>query len=205
MNTATFHVAVGEEGGLTFNPNQLNANIGDTIVFHFHALNHTLTRSTLEKPCVPSGKFDSGFNQYNPADKNDLILAITVDSLEPQWFFCRQKKLFSHCHAGMVFAINPGNEMDDFILNAVTPSSMMPSVAIVTSYVTETVVPSKTPTASSTPILSVQPVGSILPRSTGRFMTSSSHVAPFTSAGSSVSPPRLFAYLSRCLLSLECK
>lgn len=200
MNTATFHVAVGQEDGLTFKPNQLNANIGDTIVFHFRAGNHTLTRSSLEKPCVSSGTFDSGFNQYNPTEDNDLILVITVNSLEPQWFFCRQEQLFSHCHAGMVFAINPGKEMDDFIRNAVTQSSMIPSVALVTSYVTETVIPSKTPTASSTPVapLSVQPLPSILARSTG-FMASGSNVAKFTSAGSSVSPPKLFVYLS-CLL-----
>ncbi|KAI7969660.1 hypothetical protein EIK77_005425 [Talaromyces pinophilus] len=200
MNTATFHVAVGQEDGLTFKPNQLNANIGDTIIFHFRAGNHTLTRSSLEKPCVASGTFDSGFNQYNPTEDNDLILAITVNSLEPQWFFCRQTQPFSHCHAGMVFAINPGNEMDDFVRNAETQSSIIPSVAIVTSYVTETVIPSKTPIASSTPVapLSVQPLPSILARSTGS-MASGSNVAKFTSAGSSVSPPKLFVYLS-CLL-----
>lgn len=202
MNTATFHVAVGQENGLSFNPNQLNANIGDTIVFHFHAVNHTLTRSSLENPCVSSGKFDSGFNQYNPTENNDLILVITVNSLEPQWFFCRQEQLFSHCHAGMIFAINPGNEMDDFIHNAVTQSSMIPSVAIVTSYVTETVMPSKTPTASSTPVapLSVQPLPSILARSTGRFMAPSTNVAKFTSGSSSASPPSLVMYFSKFLL-----
>jgi hypothetical protein len=200
MNSATFHVAVGAEDGLTFKPNQLNANIGDTIVFHFHTVNHTLTRSSLEKPCVSSGKFDSGFNQYNPAERNDLILVITVDSLDPQWFFCRQLKLYSHCHAGMVFAINPGNEMDNFIRNAVTQSSVLPS--IVTSYVTETIMPSMTPTLSSTSVapLSVQPLPSVLARSTGRFMASGSSAATFTSGGSSVSPPSLFMYLSKCLL-----
>jgi plastocyanin len=204
MNSATFHVAVGVEDGLTFKPNQLNANIGDTIVFHFHAVNHTLTRSSLEKPCVSSGNFDSSFNQYNPAEKNDLILVITVDSLEPQWFFCRQKQPYSHCHAGMVFAINPGDEMDIFIHNAVTQSSMIPS--IVTAFITETVMPSKTPTRSSAVVapLSVQPLPSILARSTGRFMASGSSAAKFTSAGSSVSPPKIFMYLSKCLLSLEC-
>ena len=108
---------MGSQGSPTFVPQRLNANIGDQIVFEFHALNHTLTQSTLERPCAPLQQFDTGFNQFNPHNQDKLVTIITVNSLEPQWFFCRQNMPASHCHMGMVFAINPGDQMDTFIQN----------------------------------------------------------------------------------------
>lgn len=80
-------------------------------------MNHTLTQSTLERPCAPLQQFDAGFNQFNPHSWDKLVTIITVNSLEPQWFFCRQNTPASHCHMGMVFAINPGDQMDTFIRN----------------------------------------------------------------------------------------
>lgn len=112
------HVAVGSQGSPTFVPQWLNANIGDQIVFKFHALNHTLTQSSLERPCASLQQFDTGFNQFNPHSRDKLVTIITVNSLEPQWFFCRQNTPASHCHMGMVFAINPGDQMDTFFQNA---------------------------------------------------------------------------------------
>jgi hypothetical protein len=137
----THHVSVGDRSGLTFSPNQLNANIGDHIAFQFHAVNHTLTQSTLENPCASSGQMDSGFNQFNSIDRADLTLTITVNSLDPQWFFCRQDGPFSHCHAGMIFAINPGNMMNAFLSNAVKQLDLVtpvpsPVIATVTKTVT---------------------------------------------------------------------
>lgn len=108
---------MGSQGSPTFVPQRLNANIGDQIVFEFHALNHTLTQSTLERPCAPIQQFDTGFNQFNQHSRDKLVTIITVNSLEPQWFFCRQDTPSSHCHMGMVFAINPGNQMSTFIRN----------------------------------------------------------------------------------------
>lgn len=101
-----------------FTPQRLNANIGDQIIFEFHALNHTLTQSSLERPCASLQQFDTGFNQFNPQSKENVVTVITVNSLEPQWFFCRQNRPTSHCHMGMVFAINPGDQMDTFLQNA---------------------------------------------------------------------------------------
>ena len=113
----THHVAVGSQGSPTFVPQQLNANISDQIVFKFHMLNHTLTQSTLERLCAPLQQFDTGFNQFNPHNQDKLVTIITVNSLEPQWFFCQQNTPTSHCHMGMVFTINPGDQMDTFIWN----------------------------------------------------------------------------------------
>ncbi|PYH99451.1 hypothetical protein BO71DRAFT_278428, partial [Aspergillus ellipticus CBS 707.79] len=97
---------------LIFHPNRINANIGDQVTFNFCSLNHTLTQSTLERPCSSVSKFDTGFNQYNPDNVKHLALTMTVNTLDPQWFFCDQSQPISHCHEGMVFALNPGNEMD---------------------------------------------------------------------------------------------
>jgi hypothetical protein len=120
-------------------PNQLNANVGDHIIFKFGALNHTLTQSTLENPCARVGRFDSGFDQFNPTDRKGLTLALTVNSLEPQWFFCRQDYPSSHCHAGMVFALNPGDKMGTFLANVAREGSgtAIPSPVVVT--VTKTI------------------------------------------------------------------
>jgi plastocyanin len=111
-------VIVGEDDSLLFAPNRLNANIGDQITFSFRGLNHTLTQSSLENPCSPLPQFDTGFGQFNPGQRNDISITLTVNTLEPQWFFCKQKVPLSHCHAGMVFAINPGDKMEQFKQNA---------------------------------------------------------------------------------------
>jgi plastocyanin len=111
-------VIVGEDDSLLFTPNRLNANIGDQITFSFRGLNHTLTQSSLENPCSPLPQFDTGFGQFNPQQRNDISITLTVNTLEPQWFFCKQNDPLSHCHAGMVFAINPGDKMEQFKKNA---------------------------------------------------------------------------------------
>ena len=87
------HVTVGNQGSPMFTPQRLNANIGDQIIFEFHALNHTLTQSSLERPCASLQQFDTGFNQFNPQSKENVVTVITVNSLEPgriiHWFeFC---------------------------------------------------------------------------------------------------------------------
>ncbi|PYH94475.1 hypothetical protein BO71DRAFT_281748, partial [Aspergillus ellipticus CBS 707.79] len=112
------HVHVGSQITPAFNPNRLNANIGDQITFEFHGLNHTLTESTLEEPCMAKNEFDTGFSQFNPDNKIGLSLVLTVNSLDPRWFFCKQDVPSSHCHEGMVFGLNPGDDMRSFLLNA---------------------------------------------------------------------------------------
>ncbi|RMZ46508.1 hypothetical protein CA14_008328 [Aspergillus flavus] len=152
---AVHRIAVGQTDSPTFSPNRLNANIGDQIIFEFHSLNHTLTQSSLGNPCSPIGGLDTGFNQYNPQDREDLTLTITVNSLEPQWFFCKQNQPLSHCHAGMVFALNPGDRMKEFIENAKrggigSADSDHHSVSGTQISASRSSVPSISPAASST-------------------------------------------------------
>jgi plastocyanin len=63
---ATHSVTVGGPQGLAFNPPQLAATPGDTVIFTFLSQNHTATQSAFETPCDPlAGGMDSGF-QSNP-------------------------------------------------------------------------------------------------------------------------------------------
>jgi plastocyanin len=115
---ATHFVQVGVHNQTLFRPNQLDAAVGDVIVFKFHGFNHTLSESTLEDPCKGSGAFDTGFNQAFSNDTIKPVVAFSVDDPAPRWFFCRQDTKRSHCHDGMVFGLNPGEKMDAFLYNA---------------------------------------------------------------------------------------
>lgn len=54
-------VIVGGTGVLTFQPNTVVAQPGDTVTFEFHQKNHTATQSTFASPCQPmAGGFNSG-------------------------------------------------------------------------------------------------------------------------------------------------
>lgn len=114
----THTVQVGAQGNLSFSPNQITAKAGDVINFQFLKLNHTLTQSSLEEPCLPNKQFDTGYHHFNPMNKTDNILQFFVQDTEPQWFFCHQNLPTSHCKAGMVFGLNPEHQMDIFLANA---------------------------------------------------------------------------------------
>ncbi|GAB1312998.1 hypothetical protein MFIFM68171_03208 [Madurella fahalii] len=103
---ATHSVTVGGPQGLAFSPQQLEATVGDTVIFTFLSQNHTATQSAFDTPCQPlEGGMDSGFqanpnNTINPPPQ--VAMQVMVDT--PLWFYCRQGP---HCGKGMVFSINP--------------------------------------------------------------------------------------------------
>ncbi|KAK0639317.1 hypothetical protein B0T16DRAFT_422929 [Cercophora newfieldiana] len=103
---ATHSVTVGGPQGLAFNPPQLVAAPGDSVVFTFLSQNHTVTQSAFETPCDPlAGGMDSGFqsnpnNTVNPPPQ--VAMQVMVNT--PLWFYCRQN---NHCGKGMTFSINP--------------------------------------------------------------------------------------------------
>ncbi|KAL2371449.1 hypothetical protein RJ035_002985 [Blastomyces gilchristii] len=105
--------------------NRLNANVGDLVVFEFYQSNHTLTQSSLQSPCTPLQQFDSGFTRFNPSNRSGLLMSFTVNSPNSQWFFCPQIHPTSHCHAGMVFALNPGDQMEQFLANVKEKHSVL--------------------------------------------------------------------------------
>jgi plastocyanin len=136
-------IIVGGPGILQFNPNQVNAAVGDTVTFSFKQKNHTATQSTLQNPCQAlAGGFDSGFIPVDDANTNGPFPAaqFTVQDTNPVWVYCRQA---NHCQQGMVFAINPGNNFAAFqaaatggAASSATPSATSPSIVTVTATVT---------------------------------------------------------------------
>ncbi|KAL3428784.1 hypothetical protein BDV09DRAFT_201247 [Aspergillus tetrazonus] len=184
---ALHEIHVGLADAQLFVPNQINANIGDKIVFIFHGGNHTLTQSSLEAPCLPAAEFDSGFKNFNFHQQDDISLTLTVTSLEPQWFFCKQENPSSHCHAGMVFAINPGDDMASFLRKAKTEESEAISSTLPRASATgsPTAGPPESETQVSTVGLSVVPVEPSLLLSTANDLRTSPSAAPGYSGSSS--------------------
>lgn len=121
---ATHVVGVGLDDLLLFEPNHINAYVNDVVQFNFYRFNHTVTQSSLQRPCISSGIFDTGFaHNVTSSDTAYDFVAFTVRDLNPHWFFCRQTITVSHCHSGMVFGLNPGHDMQQFLENANPPAS----------------------------------------------------------------------------------
>ncbi|KAG9234817.1 hypothetical protein BJ875DRAFT_440943 [Amylocarpus encephaloides] len=103
---ATHSVIVGGTAGLVYTPNEIQAAVGDMVIFTFMNANHTVTQSAFDQPCkkITPG-MDSGFM---PNPNNTMVpapqMAMQVTVATPIWFYCRQK---SHCGKGMTFSINP--------------------------------------------------------------------------------------------------
>ncbi|CAZ79680.1 unnamed protein product [Tuber melanosporum] len=118
----THFVKVGGLSGgvpiLKYDPEYVQANIGDVIYFDILAANHTVTESSFDAPCVPNGGIDSGFRPNRENIPGAQLFTINVHDDEPKWFYCAQPGNGKpHCQAGMVFAINPpasGNTLEAF-------------------------------------------------------------------------------------------
>jgi plastocyanin len=53
-NANVHTVQVGPGGRFVYDPEELTAAVGDKVEFFFHPLNHTVTKSTFDAPCVPT-------------------------------------------------------------------------------------------------------------------------------------------------------
>jgi hypothetical protein len=84
------------------------AEVGDRIEFHFLPKNHTIVQSSFDKPCEPltdgSGVF-SGFNFATAQGEADDIFIFTVKNKDPFWYYCSQTA-GNHCQSGMSGVIN---------------------------------------------------------------------------------------------------
>lgn len=105
-----YDVVVGGMGAdgkpmLKYQPEYINAEVGDIVRFKFMQKNHTITQSTFADPCKKmDGGADSGF-MPNADGKPDLMWEYKVPSKESIWMYCKQKT-GNHCGKGMVFSIN---------------------------------------------------------------------------------------------------
>lgn len=115
MGMETVHVVqVGQNGTLTFSPNNVIAKAGDLVQFQFNPKNHSVVQSTFANPCVPiqnimPNKTDAFFSGFMPTNstaasgKNVLTYTVRVMDTTPIWIYCSQGM---HCQSGMVGAIN---------------------------------------------------------------------------------------------------
>ncbi|KAG7092794.1 hypothetical protein E1B28_009113 [Marasmius oreades] len=100
-------IAVGANGKLGFEPSNISASLGDTVVFEFHPKAHGVTQSSFSKPCEPlSNGFASGFKPVTSEDADKPIFTIAVNDTAPIWAYCPQTNPKSHCGEGMVFSVN---------------------------------------------------------------------------------------------------
>lgn len=123
-------VVGGLEGGnpkLVFEPNFVNAVVGDVVRFEFHQKNHSVVQTSFGEVCHPL--LDTSYKpvfetQFFPVANDDTTFPTfdyTVqDASKPLWFYCSQK---AHCGKGMVFSINcpsgdAPNSLDNFVKSA---------------------------------------------------------------------------------------
>ncbi|KAJ7679148.1 hypothetical protein DFH06DRAFT_1120895 [Mycena polygramma] len=129
-------VTVSPGGALTFAPDQIQADVGDTITFTFVSKNHSVTTTNFSGAVCPPpaggvgvNGFDSGLGSSasNLARNNSLPVVgtdfpqfvYTVVDTAPHFAACAQGG-GSHCRAGMTFALNPTADMtfEEFNVNA---------------------------------------------------------------------------------------
>jgi len=141
---------------LVFQPEQVYANVGDTVYFNFTQGNHTAIQSLFATPCLPANYanntingFYSGFRPTNNGTAfSGLTVEITPDLQNTTlWFYD-----WTLCGKGGVGAINPNNSygsyqnFDAFLRNA---ERLNGSTAATHSYTTPTQTGSSQPTSSS--------------------------------------------------------
>jgi len=98
-----------------FQPNSINVNPGDKVMFKLYSGNHTVIQSLYGWPCVPRGAVDgvrafySGLHP-NASDANPAAWNLTVRSTDTIFYYCGAPG--SCVNYGMVGVINPTNETD---------------------------------------------------------------------------------------------
>ncbi|KAF2455018.1 Cupredoxin [Lineolata rhizophorae] len=97
-------IKVGQDG-LTFEPDTLTVEEGDMVEFHFWPMNHSVSMSTFDEPCVPASD-DAFWSGFMPVEEGmgDDIFVVQINSTDPIWFYCATGR---HCENGMVGVINP--------------------------------------------------------------------------------------------------
>ncbi|KAF4459752.1 extracellular serine-rich [Fusarium albosuccineum] len=98
------HVVKVGDGGLTFDPAEVTAAVGDTIEFHFYKGAHSVAQSNFSDPCQPinSSAIFSGPVKVDDG-VSDEVFTVTIEDESPIWYYCATGQ---HCQNGMVGVIN---------------------------------------------------------------------------------------------------
>jgi plastocyanin len=110
--TGVTHTVAAGRGALSFEPNNIFAQIGDVVEWHFAPRNHSVAQSSFGQPCKPltdatgaETGFFSGFNFFVTEGQSKDVFQIVVEDTKPIWFYCAQTDR-SHCQSGMTGVIN---------------------------------------------------------------------------------------------------
>ncbi|KAM5341903.1 hypothetical protein ACJ41O_014934 [Fusarium nematophilum] len=134
--TGVTHSVNAGLGGLRFDPDNVVAEIGDIVEWHFLPRNHSVVQSSFGEPCEPlagGDGFFAGFNFFTAEGQADDVFQIVVEDKKPIWYYCPQQN-GNHCQSGMVGVINQNFDNQDFSLRrhkelaAQTDISVIPPV-----------------------------------------------------------------------------
>jgi plastocyanin len=89
-----------------FDPEEVEAEKGDVLEFHFEPKNHSVVAGDYRYPCSPLDLGSGFFPGFLPTDSGsaDKVFQVTVNDTDPTPFYSSQGK---ECASGMVGIINP--------------------------------------------------------------------------------------------------
>ncbi|KAI9923494.1 hypothetical protein MW887_008606 [Aspergillus wentii] len=99
-----------------FKPNSLMAQPGEIVKFYFHD-SYLLRMASLDDPC---SILTSGLNEPWGSESMVASYQLPVQSANPEWLHVNLNDPEYTCNNRTVFAINPGDHMDDFLAHAVS-------------------------------------------------------------------------------------
>ncbi|KAK8085496.1 hypothetical protein PG997_006767 [Apiospora hydei] len=95
---------------LVFKPDNITAEMGDMLEFHFYSKNHSVAQGDFANACQPvkTAGFFSGYVPVSGTSESEEVFTVMVNDTKPIWFYCTQK---THCKGGMV---GVGKTLDDY-------------------------------------------------------------------------------------------
>ncbi|KHN95834.1 extracellular serine-rich protein [Metarhizium album ARSEF 1941] len=134
--TGVTHSVVAGLGGLRFDPDNVVAEIGDIVEWHFLPANYSLAQSSFVDPCkplAPGTGFFPGFEFATKEGQAPNVFQLEVKDKTPIWYYCPQRE-GSHCQRGMAGVINQNYDDPNVSLRrykemaALTGQSIVPAV-----------------------------------------------------------------------------
>lgn len=135
--TGVTHSVVAGLGGLHFDPDNVVAEVGDIVEWHFLPKNHSVAQSSFAAPCIPDAEVPvSFFSGFQPTDAGQApnVFQIVIEDANPIWYYCAQQAGNpGHCQQGMAGVINQNfnsaNTLSAYKANAaLTGVSVIPPV-----------------------------------------------------------------------------
>ena len=143
--TGVTHSVVAGRAGLHFDPENVVAEIGDVIEWHYLPANHSVVQSSFAQPCQPLAG-DNGFaSNFQPVatGQSSQVFQIVVQDASPLWYYCAQTK-GSHCQNGMAGVINQ-NFNSPNTLSAYKAAAALTGVSIPPSHVSGSIIDNPNP------------------------------------------------------------